>query len=367
MKFLIIGWGAGDSFSGGMDVHVLNVSKALAKKGHSVTLFATDGKPTETIKNLKIIPVNLAKKPNSIDDFISAVKEYNEKIKSSSKELDFDVIISHDWIGVAAAEKIKDTTGKLWLHTVHSLEHMRSLNDSKGDIEKFEKKGIVGADTVFTVSNFMKDAIHERYRRTTEVIYNGSSFGVNELVERNPYSTHTVLYVGRLTAQKGIEYLILAAKKILGVVPNARFIIVGTGELEESLKSFALALGFFDSFEFLGFISKKRLAELYSTASVFASPSIYEPFGITVLDAVLFSCPVVATKNTGANELFSCGITIVEPQDSVSLSDAVVRVLKNHDEFEALAKNAKVVVETKDFWAECGRIIEKTSVSKNAD
>ncbi|MCK4551016.1 MAG: glycosyltransferase family 4 protein, partial [Candidatus Aenigmarchaeota archaeon] len=209
MNFLIIGWGAGDSFSGGMDVHVLNVSESLANKGHAVTLFASGGKPKETIKNLKIIPVNLAKKPKTIEDFISAVKEYNEKIKSHSKDINFDIIVSHDWIGVAAAEKIKKTMGKIWIHTVHSLEHMRSLTDpKKSEIEKLEKKGILSADNVFTVSNFMKDVIYEKYGRTAEVIYNGSSFGVNDVVERNPSLTPTILYVGRLTAQKGIEYLI---------------------------------------------------------------------------------------------------------------------------------------------------------------
>ena len=357
MKFLIIGWGAGDSFSGGMDVHVLNVSETLANKGHSVTLFTYGDEPKETIKNLKIIPVTLAKKPESIDEFISAVKEYNKKIISCSKELDFDVSVSHDWIGVAAAENIKETTGTRWLHTVHSLEHMRSLNDSKGDIEKLEKKGILGADNVFTVSNFMKGAIYEKYGRAADVIYNGSSFSKDEIVERNPSSSPTILYVGRLTAQKGIEYLILAAKKILGIVPDARFIIVGTGELEESLKSFAHALGVFDSFEFLGFVSKEKLAELYSTASVFVSPSIYEPFGITVLDAVLFSCPVVATKNTGAIELFSEGITIVEPQDSTALGDAVLRVLENRSDFEKKAEDTNKMIEKKDFWKSTGQSV----------
>ncbi|MCK4550949.1 MAG: glycosyltransferase, partial [Candidatus Aenigmarchaeota archaeon] len=81
------------------------------------------------------------------------------------------------------------------------------------------------------------------------------------------------------------------------------------------------------------------------------------PFGITVLDAVLFSCPVVATKNTGALELFDEGITIVEPQDSTALGDTVVYVLENRDEFEKKAEYTKKIIETKDFWKSAGQSV----------
>ncbi|NOR85344.1 glycosyltransferase [archaeon] len=361
MNILIIGWNNNTNISGGMDIHIHNIAKNLASKGHHISVFIHESQTNQTIKetiNENITYISIPTAPNKSKnntDFLKLIENYNNQIINHIKNINFDIILSHDWIGINAASKLKTKTN-LWIHTVHSLEYMRSLentNIKKSEIENLEKKGILNADIVFTVSKYMQKEILKKYHQNTKLIYNGSSFTTfttNKTI-RTPTKTPTILYIGRLTAQKGVEYLILASKKIIKKYPETKFIIAGKGELKQSLQNFAHTLCVSNNFKFLGFIPNEKLIELYTSASIFVSPSIYEPFGITILDAAYFKCPIIATKNTGAIELFPSNlISIIEPQNSKSLSEKIINVLENPKIHETKAKELKNKIEKTNFW-----------------
>ncbi len=364
MRVLMIGWFADARNSGGMEVHIREVCRNLSYKGHPVELVMPGAaqKSMDAI-GVKMHYVSCKIACNSLGGVIKSVRNFNKKIIAEFKKskASFDVIHSHDWLGVEAAGILAKKSGKPWVHTVHSLEHIRATEDTKSEISKIEKQGMLGCDKLITVSNLMKKEIIKKYKIPPEkisVIHNYA--GVSGIrLHREPGASRTILYIGRLAFQKGIEHLMLAFQKILKDFPSARLIIAGDGNLKDGLKSLALSLGTEKSVSFEGFVDEERLKELYCNATLFVSPSVFEPFGITVLDAVKFGVPVIATKNTGCLELFSDGnIAVAEPENSGDIAEKIIRLLKNKNEQGKMSESAKKDLEKADDWR---MIAEKTA------
>lgn len=373
MRIMVIGWAADEKNSGGMEVHIRELCKNLALMGHSVELSvpeAARGSIADlTDAAVKVRYIKCRTDCSSLDEVVKSVSQYNKKIIAEFKnpESCFDVIHSHDWLGIEAADFLSKKYRKPWIHTVHSLEHIRAA-DETGSPEKrisgIERRGIVACDRIITVSNLMKREITEKCRVPAEkisVIYNSATFS-DAKSARNDSGRNTlptVLFAGRLALQKGIEHLILAFAEALKIIPSARLVIAGSGNLDSSLKSLAASCGIEQSIIFKGFVSDDVLKELYRSADLFVSPSVFEPFGITVLDAAGFSVPVIATKNTGAVELFSKGsIAVVEPENSGALAGEIVRLLRNPAARKKMAEYAKKDLEKSDGWK---KIAEKTA------
>ena len=363
MRVLMIGWSADEESGGGMEVHIKELCRNLVSLRHRVELIVPESaqkafEDTGAILNIISCKVN----HDSMDGAVKSIARYNKKIIASFKNSDFgfDAIHSHDWLGVEAAEFLSKKHKKPWIHTVHSLEHIRAAQDTE-DVEKkisdIERRGVMNCDKIITVSNLMKKEIVKKFRVPSgkiSVIYNSATFRGREIMRSSDKNASpTVLFAGRLALQKGIEHLILAFEKVLKSVPSAKLVVAGSGNLDESLKSLAATLGIEQSVVFEGFVSEEKLKELYSTADLFVSPSVFEPFGITVLDAVNFGAPIVATKNTGCLELFSKGsITVAEPENSGALAKEITRLLGDEETRRIMAGCAKNDLRNADTWKE---------------
>lgn len=364
MRVLMIGWFADKRNSGGMEVHIREVCRNLSSEGHSVELVmpgAAQKPMDETGAKMHYVSCKIA--CNSLGGVIKSVRNFNKKIIAEFKKskASFDVIHSHDWLGVEAAGILAKKSGKPWIHTVHSLEHIRATEDTKSEISKIEKQGMLGCDKLITVSNLMKKEIIKKYKIPPEkisVIHNYA--GVSGIrLHREPGTSRTILYIGRLAFQKGIEHLVLAHEKVLKEIPSAKLVIAGGGNLKEGLKSLAASYGIGKSILFKGFVRENELIGLYRSATLFVSPSVFEPFGITVLDAVKFGVPVIATKNTGCLELFSDGnIAVAESENSGDIAEKIIRLLEDKAERLKMAESAKKDLEKADDWR---MIAEKTA------
>lgn len=368
MRVLMIGWSANEE-GGGMEVHIKELCRNLISLGHSVELVVPKSASktfgdTGAIMNIIPCKVNC----DSMEAAVKSIARYNKKIIASSGDSNFgfDAIHSHDWLGVESAEFLSKKHKKPWIHTVHSLEHIRAAEETdtlEKRISDIERRGILDCDRIITVSNLMKKEIVKKFRVHPEkisVIYNGATFG-NELAVRSyaKKASPTVLFAGRLALQKGIEHLILAFEKALKSFPSARLVIAGNGNLDDSLKSLVMVCGIEKSVVFRGFVGEEDLKELYRAADLFVSPSIFEPFGITVLDSANFGAPIIATKNTGCLELFSRGsIAVVEPQNSGALAGEITRLLGDGDARMNMAGRAKEDLKNADGWKE---IAERTA------
>ena len=350
MNIAVVGWGYPPKIDGGLDIHVYETVTRLAKLGHKIHLFIPSFNQPEDnhVDNLIIHPIPIEKKITDLDVLIKAIKQYNRRIISTLKIMDFDLIHTHDWIGVGSGLWARKNLNKPWIATFHSLEYMRStVDNSKSYMSDLEKRSLKHCDAVMTVSNLMKDEIEKRYRiegRKISVIYNSGSIDENkEIKSIVKKKDRTVLYIGRLAAQKGVEYLLTAAKDVIRQYPDSMFVIVGSGYMQSNLERHAKVLGIENNVSFEGFVKSEKLADYYRDSDIFVSPSIYEPFGITVVDSMKLGVPVIVTDNTGAVEGMTDGKDYIkiEYRNSKSISDSIIRLFSDDNLRRSIGLNGK--------------------------
>ena len=332
MKILMIGWGFPPKIQGGLDIHVYEISRELAKRAEVLLALPEFNSPKRDSEGIKIIPVRCPKA--SAGSLVKTVSWYGKNAAEACRNLDFDVIHSHDWFGVEAAEILKQKTGKPWVFTLHSLEFMRSCEQGgKSIMERQERRGAEKCDKVLTVSRLMRKEIAERYGGKAEkidVVYNSAKEQEGEpgkirkklgLGERP-----VALFLGRLSNQKGPEYFLRSAKIVLDKIPEARFLVAGEGHMREGLEKFSKHMGLEGKVAFTGFVPESDLASYYAAADVFALPSLHEPFGITALESLLAGTPVIVSEGAGALERLpemDC-VYKIRPGDSGDLAEKMV-------------------------------------------
>ena len=212
------------------------------------------------------------------------------------------------------------------------------------------------ADKVIAVSKALAEEAAKFFclpREHVVAIHNGidlQSF-VNLPVE-HVNEEHTILSVGRLVWRKGYKYLIDAMCHVLLEYPDAKLFIVGYGEQKMPLKRYVKKLGIDSSVRFLENVSKEKLYSLYHEAEVYVQPSLYEPFGITILEAMSMRKPVVATSVGGIREIITNGVDglLVETKNSLQLARAITRVFSDSSLRKKLGSNARKRVERDFTW-----------------
>ena len=335
MRILMIGWGFPPKIEGGLDIHVHEICRRLAKTNEVLLALPEFNSPRGNPDGIKIIRIKCRLRKT----LSKTVKEYNENIVKSCRDLDFDVIHSHDWFGAEASEALRKLTGKPWVFTLHSLEYMRSCSPGRRSaMERLESRGARECDRIIAVSRFMKESIAKNCGvepGKIDVVYNSAS-----VARGNPGKVRKslglgdrplVLFLGRLSHQKGVENLIYSARSVLERIPDARFLIVGEGHLKGSLEKFSRHMGLEGKIIFQGFVPESELASYYSAADVFAYPSVYEPFGISVLESLLSGTPAVTSAEAGIMEMLPdmASLKGVRPGDSAGLAEQIMHFLSS--------------------------------------
>ena len=244
-------------------------------------------------------------------DVIKKVHQYSDVTASLASTLDFDVIHAHDWMTMIAGMKIKQQTGKPLVVHIHSLEVDRGGPESKGWVYDLEKKGMEYADALMPVSNFTAENIHKYYgidKSKMSVIHNGSTVVRTFKSERN-YKEKTVLFVGRLTRQKGPERFLDIAAKVLEKDPDVRFVMAGTGDHFRSMLEKSSYKNIGNRFHMTGFLNAEKLNYLFSMTDVYCMPSVSEPFGLSAVEAAHFGIPCVISKQSGVAEVLKGALT----------------------------------------------------------
>ena len=351
-NILMVGWGWPPKMDGGLDTHVYNLTRCLSGYDDiKIDLFLPQMNMPETIpeEDIRMHPIKAEMECNTIENLIESVKRYNSHI--SKTPLRPDIIHVHDWLGIEAGIALKKKLKIPLILTLHSLEYMRSAEDhenSEGMIDSIEKEGIIEADLIITVSDFMKKQIIRRYgidSSRIEVIPNGPTF--TSPAAPSEREEGLVIFCGRLTGQKGVEYLLLAAKEVIRKNSSARFVIMGRGYLESRLKDFASLLGIENNVRFIGFAEAKEIQDYYMKAEAVVIPSVFEPFGITVLDALASGAPVITAENAGIAEDLQDGTHLlkVRERNSKDLAEAILSLLNNPSLRKKLSVNGKIASE----------------------
>lgn len=244
-------------------------------------------------------------------DVIKKVVQFSDIAAAYASTINFDVIHAHDWMTMIAGMKIKEQTGKPLVMHIHSLEVDRSGPQSKGWVYDLEKKGMEYADMLMPVSNFTAENIHQYYgisKDKMSVIHNGS-VTVPSYKSKKNFREKTVLFVGRLTRQKGPERFLDIAARVLEKDPNVRFVMAGTGDYFKLMLEQSSYKQIGNRFHMTGFLNSEKLRHLFSMTDVYCMPSVSEPFGLSAVEAAQFGIPCVISKQSGVSEVLKGALT----------------------------------------------------------
>lgn len=281
-------------------------------------------------------------------DLLTEVQRYAQVASEIAKKLNFDVIHAHDWMTYPAGIAAKEVSGKPLVVHVHATEFDRSGENVDTRVHRLELDGMQKADCVITVSEWTKRIAISKYKISPEkvrVVHNGIIPSSNEKVEFSSPLKHQpiVTFLGRVTHQKGPLYFVEAAKKVLQDIPDARFIVAGSGDLlPEMIKQVAKA-GMSSRFHFTGFLRGKEIQKVWSLSSVYVMPSVSEPFGIAPLEAIQAGVPVIISRQSGVAEVMPHAIT-VDFWNTSELAQAICSVLKYKSLHKTLKKNSQAQI-----------------------
>lgn len=248
-----------------------------------------------------------------------------------AKNHDFDVIHAHDWLTYSAGIVAKKLSGKPLVVHVHATEYDRGGEHNRNTlVYDIEKRGMEAADIVVTVSNWTRNIVVEKYGIDAEkviTVHNAVDFSAetSEKEERG-IKDKIVTFLGRITLQKGPEYFVEAAAKVLKKVPNVRFVMAGSGEKMNPLVRRVAQLGIGTRFHFTGFLRGGEVQRMFRYSDVYVMPSVSEPFGISPLEAMRSGVPTIISKQSGVAEVLDHAIK-VDYWDIDALADAIYGII----------------------------------------
>lgn len=253
------------------------------------------------------------------EELLAEIQRFAEKAVMIAQEqgLDFDVIHAHDWTTFPAAMALKKLTGKPLLVHVHITEFDKSGGQHADPrIYAIERAGMEAADKVIAVSNLVRNRCVNQYYidpKKILVVYNAVEFNERpSLQEHFEIKQHdrVVLFLGRVTLQKGPDYFIEAARKVIDIDPNVKFIIAGSGDMLPHIIERAAELGIGNKVIFPGFVNREQGDQLYRMADVFVMPSVSEPFGLVPLEAMYQGTPVIISRQSGVSEVLNHALKV---------------------------------------------------------
>jgi glycosyltransferase involved in cell wall biosynthesis len=266
-------------------------------------------------------------------DMFTEVHRYANAAVKLAMEEDFDVVHAHDWMTYPAGIAVAAVTGRPLVVHVHSTEFDRSGEHVNQMIYDVERRGMHAADKVIAVSHLTRNIIISRYGVTgdkVEVVYNGvERNGESTFMPRSGIATDEkiVLFMGRITMQKGPEYFLMAAKKVLDEMENVKFVMAGSGDMMHRTIEMAAEMGIGHKVLFTGFLRGEDVERVYQMADLYVMPSVSEPFGIAPLEALNHDVPVLISKQSGVAEVLT-HVLKVDFWDINEMANKIVAVLK---------------------------------------
>ncbi|MBL6448854.1 glycosyltransferase family 4 protein [Fulvivirga sp. 29W222] len=264
-------------------------------------------------------------------ELMQEVHKYAVVASEIASTYNFDIIHVHDWLTFPAGIAASEASGKPLIAHIHATEYDRSGININQAVFDIEKEGMQQADHVIAVSDYTRKIIIDKYEidpNKVSVIHNGISSKDNEAVHSSKgIQEKVVTFMGRITYQKGPEYFVEAARKVLDVIPNVRFVMAGGGDLMNTMIERVAELKMSSRFHFTGFLNGSEVDKMYGMSDVFVMPSVSEPFGIAPLEAIKANVPVIISKQSGVSEVLKNAIK-VDFWDVDALADAIAALLQ---------------------------------------
>jgi len=247
-----------------------------------------------------------------------------------AKEQEFDVIHAHDWLTYPAGIAAKKISGKPLVIHVHATEFDRSGENVNQQVFDIERNGMLAADRVITVSHLTRNIVINRYGINAQkviTVHNAVDFqGYSAMEVQRGLPEKIVTFLGRITYQKGPEYFIEAASKVLKQRSDVRFVMAGSGDMLNRAIRRVAKLGIATKFHFTGFLRGADVQRMFAHSDVYVMPSVSEPFGISPLEAMRSNVPTIISKQSGVAEVLKHAIKI-DFWDVNALADAIHALL----------------------------------------
>ncbi|NOT02740.1 MAG: glycosyltransferase family 4 protein [Phycisphaerales bacterium] len=266
-------------------------------------------------------------------NLLMEVASYAERVSAGLAGESFDLIHAHDWMTMPAGMAIKRRTGRPLVVHVHSLEFDRAGEHGNAAIVDVERRGLTEADLVIAVSDYTKSIVCGQYGVSAEkvcVVHNGiypleaTDYQADPLFGNRP----VVLFLGRVTYQKGPDYFVRAADIVRRFLPDTLFVVAGAGDLLASTIEMVHALGLERHVLFTGFLKGADVERAYAASSLYVMPSVSEPFGLTALEAVRAGVPCILSKQSGVSEVVRHSLR-VDFWDVERLADLMINALRS--------------------------------------
>ena len=335
----MLGWELPPHNSGGLGVACFHMCKALARNGVDIEFIVPYTADHGDITFMKVTAATafnvkqIQKGGMAYDSFkytysdstiehvsiFEQSERYVKAVEGIATLGEFDIIHAHDWLTFRAALRAKEVSGKPLIAHVHATEFDRAGGKAGNPlVHEIEYMGLLLADKIIAVSQLTKNIIINEYdipADKVDVVHNSIDTTIyNELDPHNAYTYlqkmkahgyRVVANIGRLTVQKGLYNLLLAAKEVVSRAPKTIFLIVGSGEQYQELLQLSADLGISKNVVFTDFQRGKNLRDAFAIADLFVMPSVSEPFGLTPLEAIGYGTPALVSKQSGVAEVIT--------------------------------------------------------------
>jgi len=277
-------------------------------------------------------------------DLAGRVQQYADRCLAMTRGEPFDLVHAHDWVTYPAGQALAEQSGRPLVVHVHATEFDRSGEAVNGPVYDIERRGMHAATAVVTVSHYTKRLVVDRYgveEGKVQVVHNGIDPKPCP-AERpaSPKGGRTVLFMGRITGQKGPGYFVSAARRVLEKRDDVRFLVAGWGDLAYRMIEDVAAAGLGRQVRFTGFLRGDDVQRAYRMSDVYVMPSVSEPFGLTALEAVQNGVPVVLSKTSGAAEVLRRGALRVDFWDVDKMADRILALVRHPELAQTLRQAA---------------------------
>ena len=244
------------------------------------------------------------------DNLLEEINNYSVVAGVIARTVPCDIIHSHDWLTYPAGIHAKNVTGKPLVIHVHATDFDRSRGNVNPTVFGIEKDGMNNADHIITVSELTRRTVIDKYGISPDkvtTVHNAVIPLSDELlnIPRREKKDKVITFLGRITMQKGPEYYVEAAAKVLQKTKNVRFVMAGSGDMMDAMIRLAAQRNIADRFHFTGFLRGKQVYEMLADSDVYVMPSVSEPFGISPLEAMEMGVPSIISKQSGCAEILT--------------------------------------------------------------
>lgn len=278
-------------------------------------------------------------------DLLSEIARYALVANVIAQDNEFDVIHAHDWLAYPAGIAAKQASGKPLVIHVHATDFDRSGSSVNPNVYAIEKQGMDAADKIITVSNLTRNIVIEKYGINPDkviTVYNAVEpyRYENKAPFVKGFDEKIVTFLGRITMQKGPDFFVEAAHRVLQKMDNVRFVMAGSGDMMNKMIRRAAQLKITNKFHFTGFLKGDDVFRMLRMSDVYIMPSVSEPFGISPLEAMQAGVPVIISHQSGVAEILSNAIKI-DYWDVEEMAEAIHGIIKYPTLGRMLARHGK--------------------------